>query len=140
MSETVTVACKLPHGLFLDLVDPGVFKDVDPKVGVMARPVDPDNRVRINGAARPVGVPLPEDAAQVVGGYALTPGVPKAFWDKWLAQNKDAPYVKQNLIFAAERAGSVVGEAKEKREIRSGLEGLNPDKPAPGITRDDKKG
>lgn len=123
----------------LEVVPPSVFADIDPKVGVVARP--PGQRVHIAGSARPVGVPLPEDAPQVVvGGYALTQGVPAQFWEAWLAQNKDAPFVKQKLIFAHEKAGNAVGEAKEKREVLSGFEGLNPDKPAPGIERADKKG
>ena len=137
MSGTVVVACKLPHGLMLEVVDQSVFKDIDPKVGVVARP--PGQRIHIAGSARPVGVPLPEDAAQVVGGYALTPGVSATFWDAWLEQNKDAPFVRNKLIFAHEKAGSAVSEAKENREVRSGFEGMNPDKPAPGIERADKK-
>jgi len=138
--STVTVACKLPHGLYLDVVDPSVFDGIDPKVGVVARPIDESSRIRINGCARPVGVPLPDDAPQIVGGYALTPNVPADFWEKWLSQNKNAPYVKANLIFAHEKAGSVVGEAKDKRGVRSGLEGMDPDKPAPGIERDARPG
>jgi len=138
MSETVTVACKLPHGLMLEIVDPAVFVDVDPKVGVQARP--PGERIHIKGCARPVGVPLSEDAPQVVGGYALTPGVPAQFWERWMEQNKNAPFVTSNLIFAHRKAGDAVAESKEKRAVRSGLEGLTPDKPAPGIGRDDKKG
>lgn len=138
-TATVTVACRLPHGLYLDVVDPSVFDGIDPKVGVVARPINEANRVKINGCARPVGVPLPDDAPQVVGGFALTPGVPAAFWETWLAQNKDAPFVRNNLIFAHEKAGSVVSEAKEKKALRSGFEGMDPDKPAPGVARDNKK-
>lgn len=137
MSGTVTVACKLPHGLMLEVVDPAVFADVNPQNGVVARP--PGKRVHVAGCARPIGVPLPDDAPQVVGGYALTQGVPAAFWEQWLAQNEEAPFVKQKLIFAHEKAGAAVGEAKEKREVRSGFEGMNPDKPAPGIERADKR-
>lgn len=130
-SNTVTVACKLPHGLMLEVVDEAVFRDIHPQNGVMARPAG--ERIRVNGCARPVGVPLPEDVAQVVGGFALTPGVPADFWAAWLKQNKDAPFVKAGMIFAHEKAGSVVSEAKEKREVLSGFEGMNPSKPAPGI-------
>lgn len=137
-TATVTVACKLPHGLLLEVVNPSVFDNIHPQNGVVARP--PGERVRINGCARPVGVPLSEDAAQVVGGFALTPGVPAAFWEAWLSQNKEVPFVKAGLIFAHDKAGSVVSEAKEKKAARSGFEGMDPDKPAPGIVRDDKKG
>src|SRR5258708_18988887 len=33
-------------------------------------------------------------------GYALTPNVPRAFWEEWLAQNADADYVRNHCIFA----------------------------------------
>lgn len=140
MSQTVTVACRLPHGLMIEVIDPAVFNDLDPKMGVRARPVDPEKQFRINGCARPVGVPLPDDAPQVVSGFALTPGVPADLWDAWLDQNKAAPFVKAGLIFAHAKSGDTVAQAREGKKLRSGFEGLDPDEPAPGIKRDDKKG
>lgn len=140
MSGTVVVACKLPHGLVLEVIDPAVFAEIDEKTGVRARPVAPENRFKVHGSARPVGVPLPDDAAQVVGGFALTPGVPADLWDAWMAQNKAAPFVKQGLIFAHTKAGDAVAQSKDGKALRTGFEGLDPDKPAPGIARDDKKG
>ncbi len=143
-ANTVTVACKLPHGLMLEVHGEGVLKGAfdrakdNPKDGVTALP--PGERIHVKGFARPVGVDLSEDAPQVVGGFALTQGVPADFWAKWLAENKDASFVKAGLIFAHEKAGSVIGEAREKKAIRSGFEGMNPDKPGPGLERAPKAG
>lgn len=133
MSATVTVGCKLPHGIYLENIDPKVFDGVDKKEGVQARPSG--QRVRIHGNARPVGVEIPEDAPQIVSGYAITPGVPADFWDTWLSQNKDAPFVKAGLIFAHAKADSTIAMARDGKKIRSGFEGLDPSKPAPGITK-----
>jgi len=141
MSQTVTVACRLPHGLMIEVVDPSVFqKDKDGNTIVVQRPIEEGARIRVNGNARPVGVPLPDDAPQVVSGFALTPGVPADLWDAWLDQNKAAPFVKAGLIFAHAKSGDTVAQAREGKKLRSGFEGLDPDEPAPGIKRDDKKG
>ncbi|MGY0790954.1 hypothetical protein ACW7BJ_16430 [Azospirillum argentinense] len=126
--ETVTVACKLPHGLRLrtftmaetsEPVMGGGFRKVE-----VARP-DPMTFV-IHGAAVPKGVSA-EHAIR--GGYAITPGVPKDFWDKWLAQNADSDLVRSGLIFAHERSHYAEDEAKERRDVRSGLEPIDPSNP-----------
>jgi len=61
---------------------------------------------------------------EIVAGYALTRGVPKEFFDKWLEQNADHPLVKGNLIFAHESDSSAASMAKENPGPRSGLEPL----------------
>ncbi len=62
----------------------------------------------------------------IVEGVALTFGVPKAFWDRWLAANKDAMFVKNGLVFAHEQPASVEDMAKERVLQKSGLERLDP--------------
>lgn len=106
-NETVTIACKLPHGLHLDLQRPG----------------QPKERVTINGFTHP----------RAIAGFGITEGVSKEFFDEWMRQNKDLEPVKQGLIFAHAQAKSVVDQAKEKVNLKSGLEALDPNKPAPGI-------
>jgi len=61
-----------------------------------------------------------------LGGYALTPGIPKAFWEKWLAQNKDLDAVKKRFLFAADKIDPIEGEAKDRLTENSGLEPVNP--------------
>lgn len=118
----VTVACKLPHGLRLR-----IFKMVDSNENVagntlrtVKRAEQVGEEVVIKGAAVEHG----KDKA-LTDGFALTPGVDKEFWDEWLAQNKDAAYVKSGMIFAAPTRDAVEGEAGERKDQRSGLEPLD---------------
>lgn len=102
---TITVGCKLPHGIHMDL---------DGK------------RVTLNGA----------NSAAVIGGHGITENVDKEFFDKWVGQRKDTPMIKNGLIFAHDRAVNAQAEAKEKAGNKTGFEGLDAEKPAPGITAD----
>jgi hypothetical protein len=98
---TVTVGCKLPHGLIIDVEG---------------------KKVKLNGA----------NTSLVIGGYGLTP-VEKDFFDAWLKLSANTVVVKRGLIFAQETQTKARDQAKEQAEVKSGLEGLNPEKPAPGI-------
>lgn len=109
MAEVVTVGCKLPNGLVLD--------------------VEGSQSIVLNGA----------NAATVIYGYGLTENVDKAVFDKWLEQHKDQPYVKNELVFAQGKTNSAESKAKENSDVKSGLEGLPQDNPAPGVTKSDGK-
>lgn len=133
---TVTIACKLPHGLLLrnfkmeetqEPVMGGGFRSVK-----VARQVG--DTVRINGNAHPQDKAPIQTIVQGTG-YALTPGVDKEFWDAWLVANKDHMAVRNGLIFAHEKEASAVAEAREKKSVRSGLERLDPDKLPRGIEK-----
>jgi hypothetical protein len=107
---TVTVACKLPNGLHLDL------KGRD--------------RVTVRGPAVEWG-----KAPIAVGGYALTPDVDADHWAAWLALYKDAPFVKNRYIFAFPKPADATSAALEMKDEKCGLEPLDPDKPGPGLER-----
>ena len=124
-TKTVTVGCKMPGGLILQLYEmhdekeatPNGFRDIK-----VARPAgDP---VRINGCAVPVGGPQPKH--MVLGGYGLTPGVDADFFAKWLKQNEHSMLVKNKLIFSANSRDSAESKAEEMAKVRSNLEPLNP--------------
>jgi len=102
---TVIVACKLPAGLVLDL--PGVEK-----------------KFVLNGAHH-------EDA---IAGHGMTE-VDAGFWEKWCDVYKDFEPLKKELIFAQGGERSAVAKAKERKGEKSGLEGLDPDKPGKGLER-----
>lgn len=105
----VSVACKLPHGLILELPN--------------AEPV------RLNGANHP----------EAIAGFGIT-AVDKDFFEAWKTAHKDfAPLVK-GLIFAQDRADSIRAEAKDKAALKTGLEGLDPEAPAPGIQAENYEG
>lgn len=135
--ETVTVACKLPHGLKLR-----VFTETMRPESVMGggtREVKvwdeiPDVSFTVFGNSHPQNK---APKCLIVGDYALTPNCPKELWDLWLQQNKDSDVVRNGLIFAhaKDQAASSAAESKEKAGIRSGLERLDPSKPPKGIER-----
>jgi hypothetical protein len=107
--SVVTVACKLPNGLILEL--DGV-------------------RVELAGPAVAWGVP-PRD----VGGYALTHGVDADFFVRWMSVYKDYTPVKRGLIFACAKPQDAEARAREMKDEKSGLEPLNPENPGPGLER-----
>jgi hypothetical protein len=123
-TDTVTVACKLPAGLVLRLF---TFEDAsEPQMGGGFRPVKvaieiESRRITLKGNAlmNPnLGSPYP-------GNYALTHGVSRHDWETWLSQNQDTDYVKNKIVFAAGSDARATDQAKEQREIKSGLEPID---------------
>lgn len=121
---TVTVACKLPAGLRLR-----VFEMVDVshpifgggvKIVKEARQVSDD--VFVRGTSAPAGQNLPY---AVVGGYALTHGIDRDFFERWLEQNRDSDVVRNGLIFAADGRDHAEGRAGDLKETRHGAEPLD---------------
>lgn len=122
----VTIYCKLPNGLrlrnfrMIEQSEPvlgGGFRDFR-----IAEPVGPEvlalgNRVRIDH-------PTPH---RIIADFGVTEGVDKDFWDAWLEANKDQPYCKNGLIFAAEKRDYGEDEAHDRRDTRSGLEAMAKD-------------
>lgn len=98
---TVTVACKLPHGLILEVTKPD---------GSTVTKL-------VNGA-------LHKDAAD---GYGITE-VDKELWDAWFAAKKDwFPAIKNKHIFAAAKVADAKAAAADDQSGKTGLEALNPE-------------
>lgn len=123
-NNTVTVACKLPHGIvirdyvkgsFNENVMGGGTREVD-----VFRPVGP--KIRIKGPTVPAAFVR---SVEVIGGYAITEGVPADVFARWIDWNKDAPAVRNDLIFGHENRGRVVAWAKEHASAKSGVEPLD---------------
>ncbi len=124
--DTVTVACKLPNGLILRVFD--MIETQEPVMGGGFR------NVKI---ARLKGVPIPVygnrspfgelPKCKIVAGFALTPGIPKEFWELYLEQNKDSEVIRNGILFAHESLDSVEGEAKENADVKTGLQPLSRD-------------
>lgn len=124
--ETVTVACKLPNGLVLRVYD--YVKAQEPTPGGLREVTVPKQRAEeyvLNGWSHPQNR---ASHCLLADGYALTMNIPKAFWDKWLEQNKDTDFVRKHLIYAHVKMENAVDFAKEHAKVRSGLERLDPDK------------
>lgn len=145
MASTVTVACKVPNGLILRVFD--MVEGTEPILGGGSRPTKVARQrpetATIKGFSVPRGPDFDyEKAPQLAGGFALTPGVDADLFELWLEQNKESQLVREGLIFAHEKTGSAVAEAKEKADLLCGLEPLNPDKDprAPrGIKKESEK-
>lgn len=86
-------------------------------------------RVTLNGA----------NASQIIGGCGFTTDVDKDFFDAWCTSHADFPPLKLGLIFAQNKKMSTEAEAREKETLKTGFEGLDPEKPMPGITKADKE-
>lgn len=100
-SKFVTVACKLPHGLWMEVNEPG-----QPSVKMLARGVN---------------------SSDIIGGYGLTDNIPRDFWEAWYENHKALQFVQKNLIWAIKDRQSAQSKAKELAELRHGMEPLNPD-------------
>lgn len=136
MPGTVTVACKLPHGLILRIFD--MAETQEPVMGGGSRTVkvarERPERAVLNGWSHPQNR---APAHPIISGFALTHGIDKDLWDAWKAQNIENDIVKNHLVFAHEKDANVAAEAKEKRGVRSGLERLDPAKLPRGIQKSD---
>lgn len=125
--DVVTVACKLPCGFIMrefaanpedELVMGGGSRRV-----TVHRPTG--RQVTILGTGARVGSPPPI----LIRGFRLTPDVPKALWDGWLAANRDSDMVRNGLVYAAPQQRDVEAFAREHETARTGLEGIDPDNP-----------
>jgi len=105
--ETVTVGCKLPHGIHMDIIT-----DTGKK------------RVTLRG----------NNSSNVIGGFGINPGVSKEFFDKWMSENQNLKAVKDGLIWAYKSEEGARKKALEEAEKRHGMEKIDPKKlPVKGI-------
>ena len=124
--QTVVIACKYPLGLELRLQRE--HHTMDPMPGGGLKPVK-EMRFIENLAFTvkgPAHEPNEPPKGPMVGGYVLTMGCPKEFWDRWHEQNKSSDLVKNGHIFAHGKRATVEGQAKEQKKTLTGLEGLDP--------------
>lgn len=142
MAGTVTVACKIPQGVRLQLQAPmkrrvptgrGLENDYE----VVDFMVFVGTPYYVFGPSMPAGG-TPDGyltPQQIEGGYALTRGIPADFWRQWLEQNKLADYVTNKMIFAYD-AKSAKAAAREHHEVKSGLEPISRDTGKEGVLKD----
>lgn len=123
---TVTVICRMPSGLVMDLYDEGALQ-ARPTPGAL--PVVKDS-IRLSGARRDPRFHKKDNIMLGMGGRTE---VPADFWDAWSKQNAEFMPLKKGLIFAMPKEADAVSRLAELRDERTGLEGLDKDK-MPGIT------
>jgi len=99
-AKLVTVGCKLPNGLHLDL-----------------KANDGANiRVTLKGA----------NDSRIVGGFGLTENIAADFMERWLKKNAKHPAVVNGAIFIHSDTRSAESLAKERRELTTGLDPIDP--------------
>ncbi len=77
------------------------------------------------------------NSSKVIGGYGLTQ-VDADFWSAWLERNSGLSFVRNDFVFAHEKAASTKAQANEMADEKTGLEQLDPNAKPAGITDLDK--
>lgn len=125
---TVSIACKLPHGLFAQL-----YKMVEiptGPVGQMTPTAQPEGkRVKLNGGNHHLAI----------AGWGVTENIDKAWADAWMAQNATLRPVEAGLIIVRESTQRLASEAKDKALMVSGFEALDPNKMPEGLKKVEKE-
>lgn len=131
-TDTVTIALKHPHGIILqayEMVDSGEVTPHGYRSMKIAQQVGAP--FTLNGNAVSIEAlksgRMPEH--QIVGGFALTPGVPRDLWENWFSANKNGDLVKNGLIRALGTENDARDYARQNAAIESGLEGIDPADP-----------
>lgn len=124
MSETVSIACKLPHGLILQLQRKKTIAEPTPTA--------PDRTVEISERFGPTytikgfanGAKDPD--VMVIGHFAINNGIPADFAAKWFEQNDEHPAVVGGFIYLHKSASGATGYAREHAKMLSGFEPADP--------------
>lgn len=103
MVDMVLVACKLPHGIILE---------VDKQ------------QMELKGSMQ-AGRSQTSFFMSSSQGVGLT-RIPQDFWEAWLQNHQEFAPVKKGLIFAAGKKKKVLDEAREKEKLLHGLEPIDP--------------
>lgn len=124
-TATMTVICKIPQGILLQLHVQEKKTEVTQsgtREIVASRPIgDP---FMINGPAHAQGEGVRHRTAH---GFALTEDVPKELWEQWYEQTgRHLAACHNGLLMAFDNAGFAIDAAREAKRERTGLERLNP--------------
>lgn len=113
-NETVVIACKLPHGLYLDLLDAG---------GNLRA------RHKLTGVA---GFTLPNPDRKFQNPnteFAHTLNIiPKKHWDEWFALHQNHPAILSGAIMVAPKRNDALAMAREHEREAVGFEKVDPKK------------
>jgi hypothetical protein len=136
----VSVACKLPNGLRLDLpTDEKDEADRDAAYKATRGSGQPFHYPPIGevpfATLRGFAVPYGQPALHVSGGYGITTGIDAQKFKRWYERMKAAkfPPVVNGLVFACAAEGVARDKATEQAELKSGLEPIDPNNPGRGV-------
>lgn len=101
------IGCKLPSGFTITHID--------------------GTKHHLNGAK----------TSRIYGGYGVTENVPAAVWDAYSKTHEQANIIKNGTLFSVGDVKSASDAAKERENIKTGFEQLDPSKLS---TKPDKEG
>lgn len=119
---TVTVGCKLAHGLIMELIGEGHLMQPAPLS---------EQRAEIKGANS-----LRVKGTNPLNGQIAYTTVDKALADEWFKRNKGLRFVKDGSVFMQESASAAQSEGKSRAELKTGFEPLDPTNLRPGMQAD----
>lgn len=108
-SSSITIGCKLPHGIILD------------------HPLDPAKKVELKG----------KNGSRIIGAEYGTTEVDGEFWDMWKTVHKDFPALRSGAIFEAKSASELAAVAAELEDEETGFEPMAQN--AQGVVPADKE-
>lgn len=106
---SVTIGCKLPHGIVLD------------------HPLDPSKKVELKG----------KNSSLIIGVEYGTTEVDGEFWETWKTVHAEFPALRSGAIFEAANATELVAVAKELEGEKTGFEAMPQE--AQGVKPADKE-
>lgn len=125
MGNLVSVGCKLPQGLILELGVSIVGGNVTRSAGYKQIKLAGANQHSVTvGALR---TPSPKDLRP-----GITNNVDEADFDAWVEAHKDTNIVKAGLVFKSKNAGEATARANDLTQKPTGMEPVDPTK-HPGV-------
>lgn len=124
----VTVACKIPNGVVLEVTHPRELAG-----GGWATPLPEwkakhiGKRVTVGGPKFEWGTPKFDEET----GYILT-DVDEDFWNAWMKANSGLTMVEKKFIFASVKSQDARAQSRELAELKTGIEPLTPPKESSG--------
>ena len=106
---SVTIGCKLPHGIVLD------------------HPLDPSKKVELRGKNRSL----------IIGAEYGTTEVDGEFWETWKTVHAEFPALRSGAIFEAANASDLAAVAAELKDEATGFEPMSQE--AQGVKVADNK-
>lgn len=105
-SDTLTVACKLPSGLHIQIPEHGIS-------------------IKLHGSGSPFAI----------GGHGMTQGVNAAQWAIVEEIHKDTKWLTSEAVFAMNKPQDASDKAVDQKDNRVGFEGIDPNDPNSGLPR-----
>ena len=133
----ITVGLKWPAGIILRvyaMVDSGEMTPQGYRPIRVSQQLGPEVRLRgyYDDVKQQFG-DSPTPIPSMPGSFALTHDVDADFMTLWLEQNKDSDLVKNGLIVVAKSGTDAASIVSERKELKCGVEPLDPAKPPPGM-------